>query len=505
MWPNRSTASNWLKLTLLLSLMGLSWLTAPRQVQADGPYRIFLPLIQDTSQYPNCRLGVGLVKNPLTTYAYKPLRLGWYVDWQAASTAPAANLEYYRTLRVHQNKLGGLYLPSYTISPQLTMQPGGLGPLVQANPGQVWLIGNEPDRPYSQDDVMPEMYAQIYHDAYHFIKGIDPTARVANGALVQPTPLRLQYLDKVLVAYQLQFDAAMPIDVFNMHAYMIDEAYRKAGADVPPGSTVLTGTMFSEYDHLDATVFASLLTNMRQWMAARGYQQTPLVVSEYGALYPLWYLDDFGLTQGDINQYLTDVNTWIDTARSTTYGYAPDDYRLVQRAAIYSLDDDGTFSQPDPDEILYRWGSFLFHSTTPYTRTATGSHFATLAGQIAPRIDLRPYSGAITNRVVMTETGLTTVTLRVAIANSGNTAPLDQVTVRFTEILTATQQHVSDVSVAPFQGCGSLQSVNVEWTALSPGYHTLRIEVDPKRAIPDIIRANNVMTTTVLIVSPATQ
>ncbi len=61
--------------------------------------------------------------------------------------------------------------PSYTIEPTLTMDEDGLGPIILANPGGIWLVGNEPDVANSvQDHMLPDTYARAYHDVYHFIK-----------------------------------------------------------------------------------------------------------------------------------------------------------------------------------------------------------------------------------------------------------------------------------------------------------------------------------------------
>ncbi len=76
------------------------------------------------------------------------------------------------------------------------VNPDRLGPVVEANPGVIWLIGNEPDCIW-QDNVRPEEYARIYHDLYAFIKSRDASSQVAAGGIVQPTPLRLEYLNRV--------------------------------------------------------------------------------------------------------------------------------------------------------------------------------------------------------------------------------------------------------------------------------------------------------------------
>ena len=56
------------------------------------------------------------------------------------------------------------------VSSGYTVNPDWLGPSVDNRPGDIWLVGNEPDRRYFQGDVEPVEYARIYHDVYTFIK-----------------------------------------------------------------------------------------------------------------------------------------------------------------------------------------------------------------------------------------------------------------------------------------------------------------------------------------------
>ncbi len=67
-----------------------------------------------------------------------------------------------------------------------------------------WLIGNEMDRVdfgsdycSRQDEILPELYAQAYHEIYYAIKSADQTAQVAIGGMAEFTPLRSQYLERV--------------------------------------------------------------------------------------------------------------------------------------------------------------------------------------------------------------------------------------------------------------------------------------------------------------------
>ena len=82
--------------------------------------------------------------------------------------------------------------------------------IAHQRPGMTWIIGNEMDRVDGttsngvcsrQDDMLPELYAQVYHDYYYAIKAADPTANVAIGGMVEFTNLRQQYLKKSGITY----------------------------------------------------------------------------------------------------------------------------------------------------------------------------------------------------------------------------------------------------------------------------------------------------------------
>jgi hypothetical protein len=479
----------------------------------------------DGDDYPNCRLGVGVRRNDITTYDYAPLRLGWYIDWNARmSPVKPDGMDYYHTVWVKQNRSGGNYLPTYSASPPLDFSPGGLGTIVQANPGSLWIVGNEPDVT-SQGDTMPDMYAQIYHDVYSFVKSTDPTAKVAIGAVVQPTPLRLQYLDLVLSEYRARYGTSMPVDVWNTHLYIVQEKRDDYGAHIPPGIDATVGRLYTRHDHLDVNVLQSLVVELRTWMQERGYENMPLIVTEFGALMPLWFLDDVGLTQDDINNFIGGATSYMDSATDVDLGYAADNYRLVQQAALYSIDDDSVFDNSSasaatvnpfeqylrryggalgflsPDEIPYRWGSFLFHSTPPYTRTATGDYYAGFAASLPASVDLLPYRAfADPGSLIISAGGTTSATFKGIVSNAGNSTPSMPVTVRFLDVTAGDGTQVgSDVTLSPFTGCGALREASVVWPNLSPGLHSMRIEVDPHDQISESLESNNVMTKTVLV------
>jgi hypothetical protein len=212
----------------------------------------------------------------------------------------------------------------------------------QNNPGSLWLIGNEMDRRDwsggGQDEMLPETYAWAYHDLYHFIKAIDPHARLAIGGVIQATPLRLEYLGKAWDAYATRYGSLMPVDVWNVHNFILKERSGDYGAEIPPGSDASEGATYrTDWSHVDMDIFDAQIRAFRQWMRDRGQQNKPLIVSEYGVLYGHDGMEDPDVVQ----KFMLATFDYFLNTKDCGLGYAADGCRLVQRWAWYSLDDDG--------------------------------------------------------------------------------------------------------------------------------------------------------------------
>jgi hypothetical protein len=267
------------------------------------------------------RWGVGVAIGPISRYNIDPLRLGWYLDWRARpDPSRPGGLEYVQMVRLK----GGVLQPNAET----------LAAIARANPGSLWLIGNEPDVKW-QDNVEPAAYARLYHQAYTAIKGADPTARVAIGGVSQPTPLRMRYLEAVLAAYREQFGAAMPVDVWNVHNFILREERGSWGVDIPPGLPDDRGILYEIDDSGNLEAFRRQIWDFRRWMAAQGYGGWPLIVSEYGIPMP----EDYGFPPERVVAFLRGTFEFFLTATDPALGDPADGYRLVQRWCWYSLDD----------------------------------------------------------------------------------------------------------------------------------------------------------------------
>ena len=378
-------------LLFVMMLGGMLWLSLPgqaRQVAGAGvaegalgkeedasfssllftsemTHHTYLPLAFKGYAIPNPRMGFCAVSGPIDQYTdISQLRGGWYVKFGVMNQPPRpSGTEFVQMVRLHQlttcwperlrDRGTCPYVTPFTYTLTSPQTRGEIVAIAEANPGLLWLIGNEMDRydwggtnPYNpgmvspsggQDEMLPELYAQAYHDLYNVIKGADPTAQVAIGGIIQATPARLEYLTKIWDEYGARYGGNMPVDIWNVHNFIFKEKCDDYGADVPPGySGGCYGTIYPDEKHNDMQIFDQQIRAFRQWMKARGQQNKPLIVSEYGIVYYHAGMEDLNL----VRSFMLDTFDYFMNTKDHSLGYPSDEYRLVQRWAWYSLDDD---------------------------------------------------------------------------------------------------------------------------------------------------------------------
>lgn len=283
------------------------------------------------------RFGFGAAISPISGYAVDQLHAGWYVSWKSElDPLRPQGMEFVQMIRTR----GCNYSP----------HGRELEEIVENNLGSLWIIGNEPDVVW-QDNTSPTDYARVYHEVYGLLKGIDPTCRVAIAGVSQATPLRLQYLDTVLEAYEDLYGKKIPVDVWNVHGFILREERGSWGVDIPPGLSVDQGHLFEVEDHDNLDIFREQIVAFRRWMKARGERDKPLIVSEYGILMP----EEYGFPRERVRDFMYATFDYFVSARDDDLGYSADGGRLVQRWAWYSLSDTlyptGNLFDPDTGGI----------------------------------------------------------------------------------------------------------------------------------------------------------
>jgi hypothetical protein len=293
------------------------------------------------------------------------MRFGWYVDWGAGSSPLSVyGMEYMPMVRVKQLKLNGStptstpcagcpYATPYTFTMSLTTTQ--IQTIAASQPGATWVIGNEIERRdwgtcggCGQDEILPELYAVAYHDAYAMIKGADPTAQVAIGGMIQATTLRLAYLQRVWNAYQSTYSQTMPVDVWNIHAFVLNEQSGSWGAGIPAGMSETSGMVITPEQNKDFTIAQGHIVALRTWMQQHGQRDKPLIITEYGVNIPeSWYywqdlwtkIYPFTAEKVRDSFMYPSFNYFLNTT-DANIGFPADGNRLVQRWNWYSFDDD---------------------------------------------------------------------------------------------------------------------------------------------------------------------
>ena len=316
-----------LGLLTFLSLCSTGWMVPARQnephavISSVSEPRIFLPLVSKSFRRPFWgRLGFGQVQHVVEQYDVAQLHAGWYLDWSVRPDPPSI--------------LGLVYVPLIWISESgYSPNQAEIVDFATQHRGSLWLIGNEPDDE-TQGCVTPASYAELYHEVYHIIKAADPHAQIANGGVVQATPLRLQYMDMIVQEYQDEYGEMIPVDVWNVHGFILREEADNWGCQIPCGITATQGMLYELNDHDNMIIFQDQIVAFRQWMADKGERNKPLIVSEYGIL--AWA--SLGFDAPRVQNFMLATFDFFVNATDSSLGYPADDNKLVQAWNWYSLD-----------------------------------------------------------------------------------------------------------------------------------------------------------------------
>jgi hypothetical protein len=277
------------------------------------------PLVPPSAR---ARVGVGLpLDRNIDDYSWGNGLPGWWLGWRVMENPPRpADIRFVQVV--------------HTVGDSVQQGLERIPEAARANPGSLWLIGNEPDVAW-QGDATPEEYAAIYGRLYPVIKAADPSAQVAIGGVSQPTPLRIQYIERILAAYEAQFGEPMPIDVWNIRAFILREEADSWGVGIPSGMDGSQGQLYEITDHTDMTIFRQQIVDFRRWMAQKGFRDKPLLVSEYGVLMP----ESYGFPPEVVSKFMLDSFDYFLTAYDPEIGNPADDNRLVQAFCWYSAAD----------------------------------------------------------------------------------------------------------------------------------------------------------------------
>ena len=362
---------------ILVIIAVVALLSTTQNVKADTQS------IQIAATDTVCRFGITSLSGS-EGYDIGSMGVGSYLDWGAGSNPSLPEgVEYIRVLRLRDD----LY-------PDTLANITGW---VEANPGSVWIVGNEPDTTYAdQDALLPEVYADRFYVLATTIHSLDPEARIAFGSVVQPTPIRLRYLDRAwneLIAQAGSSAVASKlIDFWSIHAFILNEQVYSWGTGVPPGF---------ENDHEDAVIITDLtdtysieifqqrVSAFRSWMAGKGERDKPLWITEYGSLLPPidppGGPDYYNVSDEDTAAFMIATFNFMLSATDNQTGLPGDGNQLVQRWFWYSLNDH-----------RYNFGGTIFDPDNGNLPTLVGENFINYQSANLTQPDLFPASLSIT-------------------------------------------------------------------------------------------------------------
>jgi hypothetical protein len=427
-----------------------------------------------------CRFGITSLSGS-NAYDIAGIGVGSYLDWGAGSNPSLpSGVEYIRVLRVRDD-----------LFPQTR---DSLPAWVGANPGGVWVVGNEPDTTYgSQDALTPEVYADRYYQLATIIRNMDPSARIAFGSVVQPSPIRLRYLERAwnqLVADAGSSAAASAlIDFWSIHSFILNEEEYSWGTGIPPGF---------EHDHSDAVIitdftdtyssdiFQERILAFRIWMASIGERGKPLWITEYGSLFPP--IDPPGgpdyvnVSDQDTANFMLATFDFMLSATDDQTGLPSDGNRLVQRWFWYSLNDH-----------RYNFGGSIFDPDNRKMLTWVGQVFRDYQSLSLAQPDLFPVSLSIAPISYSHNRTLVNYRLDLTIGNalSADTGSSAQVWIYDGNPEAGGTLIIGPIASNAIQRCGGTAMVSAYWMAVQPlTQHNLNVLVTPI-GVSDINPGNN--------------
>lgn len=485
----------------------------------------------------NCQYGLSSLTS-LENQWLDYFKAGWTLNFttlpRGTTDLNALNSTFTPLVHIYQTKDNdGNYLNSYYTLPTINE----IRQIARDYPGKLWFLGNEPDREIVQDDIYPEMYAVGFHDVAKAIKEEDPTALIANAGLIQPTAGRLQYLDIVWDTYISLYNEPMPVDVWNMHGYILSEiapdggigparvalgtdpSLAVVGSDLTPTSCNLqsnpnlhTDNIYCYAEHDSQPILKQHVINMRTWMKEHGQQNKPLIINEYGSLFTFWDADDpinptrcflqdengECFTEQRVSDHMIASSAMFETFSDPGLGYPADGYRMVQQWLWFTAFTDSTGESSNL--LVDNYTEFAVGD--PGALTQVGVTFRDLVAGKTLLANLKP--SQVEPVVAFLESGTVTVTLDASMLNLGNIDLSSPIEISFYSDSNLTQLIGASSVNNLIRGCGLPNlgtNVSASWVLTTPGVHDFWVEVDSATSIAETNESDNV-THSIVIVDP---
>jgi len=333
------------------------------------------------------------------------------------------------------------------------------------------------------------------------------------------TPGRLQYLDIVWDTYLKKYGEPMPVDVWNMHLYILSEI--RPWDNGPSDGKIALGTdpalaikapfgdpklvcpkddVYCRAEHDDLSIFRDQVVALRIWMKEHGQQNKPLILSEFGQLYPFldyddpanptkcFLMDEFGqcFTQSRVTSFMQKTTDFMETAKDPNLGYPADDFRLVQHWTWFSL-----WTEPDTSGGSSNMLKDNYLQISPGSVTALNQIGLAYRDKIAAsELTYNLVAGEARDVTAKASGGTADVELAAGFYNNGSGGIDDIFSVTFYTDENLTQV-IGETKVIPratglINGCswGRISDwASFTWTEVPVGTHNYWVKVDSHNSI----------------------
>jgi hypothetical protein len=462
-----------LPVKLILLVLAGTALSASREAIPD-----VLP-VQATATDTVCRFGIT---SPFGSEGYDiaSTGVGAYLDWSAVTNPSLPDgVEYIHVVRLRDD-----------LFPQML---ANLPAWVQANPGDVWVVGNEPDTIYGgQDALLPEVYADRYYELARIIRTHDPSALIGFGSVVQPTPIRIRYLERAwnqLATLSGGFaGASRMVDFWAIHSFILNEQVGSWGTGIPRGFENDHGDAVEITDFSDTysiTLFQQRITAFRNWMANIRERDKPLWITEYGSLFPPIDPPDgpnyYNVSDEDTRDFMLATFDFMLTTSNDQTGLPGDHDQLVQRWFWYSLNDH-----------RYIFGGSIFDPDNGNIPTVVGEGLIDYQATNLAQPDLYPAALSIASVSYNHESMLVNYRVDVTLGNyQFPDASCAQVWIYDGDPEDGGTLIAGPIPASAIRSDFGTGKLSVYWKEIQPlTYHTIYVVVNPI-GVPDVNPTNN--------------
>jgi hypothetical protein len=324
------------------------------------------------------------------------------------------------------------------------------------------------------------MQTDRYYELATLIRRLNPTARIAFGSIVQPTPIRLRYLERAWIELVTQAGspvaASKLIDFWSIHGFILNEKVNSWGTGIPPGFENDYNDAIEIVDYADTysiEIFQQRVSAMRSWMVDIGERNKQLWITEYGSLFPP--IDPPGgpdyvnVSDVDTAAFMLATFNFMLSATDEQTGLPGDGNRLVQRWFWYSLNDH-----------RYNFGGSVFDPDTGNLPTWVGQKFIEYQSLYPVQPDLYPQSLSIAPISTNPERTLGNYRVRVALGNNNfEDASCAQVWIYDGDPDNGGSLIAGPIPPSAIQSDNGSGIVNVYWKDVLPQMpHTLCVQVE---------------------------